>query len=202
MTAGRLCYPVFITFILTLPYGCGFPEHFKQNLQESSESYNAPEQLSGDPKDTGILLVDAFKKIAFNEMLLSGVAVVDTSGLQKPITYGSFRRGGFLSQISGVVVIPNLRPGTYRIVKIKTENVNVWETLPLPITEEFEVEVRAGEPTYFGRIHVKQPFASPQREITIQYDKNREAESWKMVADKYSDSPWTTIIAKRIAVLK
>jgi hypothetical protein len=188
--------------LLVLLNGCAVTEQIKQNYQEASESYYVPEQLNGSPQDTGILLVDAVTEKTLNTMPLSGVAIANLREPEKAIVFGSFKKGGFLSQQSNVVVIPNLQPGTYKIVKINTQNVNMWETVYMPTTKEFEVEINAGKPTYFGQIQVKHPFGSTDRKIAVRYDKNREAESWKMVGDKYSDSPWVAVINTHIKELK
>ncbi len=202
MRTDNLYRALLYTSLLALLYGCAVPEQIKQNYQEASELYHAPEQLFGNPQDTGILLVDALTEKPLNSMPLSGVAITNTQEPQKPIVFGSFKKGGFLSQQSGVVVMPNLQPGRYRIVKIKTQNVNMWETLHLPTTKEFEVEIHAGKLTYFGQIQVKHPFGSTDRKISIRHDNSREAESWKLVVDKYGDSPWAAIINTQIKGLK
>ena len=191
-----------LTLIFVVLNGCAVTEQFKRNYQEASEAYYAPEKLEGNTQDTGILLVDAVTKKSLNTMPLSGVAIVNVREPSKEIVFGSFKTGGLLSQMSGVVVVPNLQPGTYKIVKIKTQNVNMWETLYMPETKEFEIEIAAGKPIYFGQIQVKHPFASTDREIHIQYDKKREATSWKVVVDKYSDSPWVQTIAAHIKSLE
>ena len=135
-------------------------------------------------------------------MPLSGVAIVNIKAPEKEITVGSFKTGGVLSQISGVVVIPNLMPGIYRIVKIRTQNVNMWETLYMPVTKEYEVEIKAGSPVYFGQIYVRHPMGTTDREISVKYEKSREIDSWKKVINKYNESLWAKIINEHINKLQ
>jgi len=200
LNSARL--PLLITLCCGLINGCGVTEQIKQNYQESMQTYYAPESLESNTQSTGILLVDAVTTKIANTMPLSGVAIVNVNDAGKEITIGSFKTGGLLSQQSGVVIIPNLQPGIYKIVKIRTQNVNMWETLNMPDTKEFEVEISAGKPIYFGQIQVKHPFASTDRAISVKHDKTRESESWKLVLDKYSESPWGAIIDAQINALK
>jgi hypothetical protein len=195
--------------VLVLLNACAFFEQVNRNIeqthQERMESYDVPEQLNGNPQNTGILLVDAIMENAFNNLYLSGVAIANTTNTRepgKPILLGSFKKGGFLSQLSHVVVVPNLQPGIYKIVKVQTDNQKAWETTYMPITKEFEVAIYAGDPTYFGQINIRAPFGSADRIISIKYDKKREADSWKMVMEKYSDSPWVTVINTHIKELR
>ncbi len=191
-----------LTCIFVLLNGCGFAEHFKRTYQEAGETYFAPENLGADTQNTGLLLVDAVTKHMLDTVRLFGVAIASIEDPGKTIIIGSFQTGGFLSQRSGVVVIPNLQPGTYKIVKTRTQTVHEWETLYMPTSKEFEIEISAGKPVYFGQIQIRWLFPSTDREIRIQYDKKREAESWKMVVDKYSESPWITIINTHIKSLE
>ncbi|MGC2049135.1 MAG: hypothetical protein WA635_11065 [Gallionella sp.] len=185
-------HPVTAIICLTvvLLNGCGITEKIKSNYQVTIESYYAPDDLNADTQNTGLLLVDAVSEKSLNTMSLSGVAIVNTNKPKKIIFSGSFKAGSFLSQISGVVVIPNLQPGKYRIIKINTWSANMWETIFMPDTREYEIEISAGKPVYFGQIKVRQPAGSTDIELNIIYDKNRETEAWKMVVDKYNVSPW------------
>jgi hypothetical protein len=191
-------YRALLAATTALLYGCGgLAEHMERYFEEASVAYNPPEQLNGSPQDTGILLVDALStRILSNRMGLTGVAIANLKEPEKPIVFGSIS-SGFLSPPTGVVVIPNLQPGTYKIIKIETANVNYRELLYMPNTKDFEVEIYAGRPTYFGQIQVKRDGS-----ISIQYDKTREAESWGKVVDKYSDSPWVTVINTHVKELR
>lgn len=193
-----LLYVTFLFSITSLMYGCaGVDEALKGHFEETSVYYVAPKQLNGSPQETGILLVDAIStRMLSNKMPLTGVAITNIKEPEKLIAFGSISTG-FLSPSSGVVVIPNLRPGTYKIIKIKVANVNFWELLHMPNTKDFEVEIYAGKPTYFGQVQAKR-----DNSISIQYDKAREAESWGKVVDAYSDSPWVTLINTYIKELK
>jgi len=179
-----------ICLVAILLNGCGITEKIKSNYQVTIESYYAPDDLNSDTQSTGLLLVDGVSEKALNTMTLSGVAIVNTNKPGKIIFSGSFKPGSFLSQISGVVVIQNLQPGKYRIIKINTWSANMWETIFMPNTREYEIEISAGKPVYFGQIKVRQPTGSTDIELNINYDKNRETEAWKMVVDKYDASPW------------
>ena len=182
--------------------GCAVAGQFERNLQESFEAYYAPENLDADPRATGLLLVDAVARAPLNTMSLSGVAVVNVEDPETATAVGSFKTG-FLGQTSGVVVIPNLQPGTYRLVKIRTFGVNRGlETLYMPATTEFEIEVRANTPVYFGQIQVRHPMFSTDREIELDYVKAREVNSWRMVADKYKESEWAEIVEAHIKSLQ
>jgi hypothetical protein len=178
--------------------GCGITEKIKSNYQVTIESYFAPDDLNSDTQSTGLLLVDGVSEKALNTMTLSGVAIVNTNKPDKIIFSGSFKPGSFLSQISGVVVIQNLQPGKYRIIKINTWSANMWETIFMPDTKEYEIEIGSGKPVYFGQIKVRQPTGSTDIELNINYDKNRETEAWKMVVDKYNTSPWVKKINAHI----
>ena len=191
-----------IAAVLSLIHGCAVTEQMQRNFQEASEAYYAPEQLNGDPQETGLLLIDAVTEKLFNTMPLSGVAISNIDTPATPILVGSFKKGGILSQLSGVVVVPNLQPGTYRIIKINTQNANMWEAFPLPANKPFEVQVRRGQLSYLGQIHVKHPVGTTNREVSILHDKRREAEAWSMVVDKYGGSPWSDAITARIKELK
>ena len=197
-------HPTLYLFLLTtLLIGCtAVTEQFKRNYQESTESYYAPDNLGTDIQSTGILLIDAVKKVTFNTMPISGASIVNIDNPEKKIIFGSFKTGGFLSQGSGVVVIPNLKPGAYKIVKIKTQNVNMWETLFMPKTKEYEIVIFAGKPSYFGRIEVKHPMGTTNRIIKLNHEPSREVESWKLVVEKYKESPWVNIINSHIRELK
>ncbi len=193
-------HPATLLICLTavLLSGCGITEKIKSNYQVTIESYYAPDDLNADTQSTGLLLVDGVSEKALNTMLLSGVAIVNTNKPEKIIFSGTFKTGSFLSQISGVVVIPNLQPGKYRIIKINTWSANMWETIFLPNTKEYEIKISAGKPVYFGQIKVQQPNGSTDIELYINYDKNRETEAWRMVVDKYNVSPWVKKINAHI----
>ena len=47
-----------LPFLLVLLNGCAVTEQIKQNYQEASESYYMPEQLNGNPQDTGAIQTD------------------------------------------------------------------------------------------------------------------------------------------------
>jgi len=187
-----------ICLAVVLLDGCAVAEKIQSNYQVTIESYYAPDELNADPQNTGLLLVDGISEKALNTMSLSGVAIVNTNNPENIIFSGSFKSGSFLSQISGVVVVQNLRPGKYRIKRINTWNENMWETIFMPDTSEYEIEISAGKPVYFGQIKVRQPIGSADIELNINYDKNRETEAWRMVVDKYSASPWVKKINAHI----
>jgi len=90
-------------------------------------------------------------------MSLSGVAIAKTDNTGGIIYSGSFKTGGSLSQISGVAVIPNPQPGKYKVIKINTWNMNMWEKILLPSTKDYWMEISAGNPVYFGQLNVRQP---------------------------------------------
>lgn len=193
-----LIYGLLLFTITSLMYGCaGVGESLKEYFEEASTSYNPPAQLNGSIQETGILLVDAIStRMLFNKMALTGVAIVNIKDPEKLLVVGAIS-SGFMSPSSGVVVIPNLWPGTYKIIKIKTANANYREVLYMPNTKDFEVDVYAGKPTYFGQIQ-----ASRDNSISIQYGKAREAESWLKVVDRYSDSSWISLINTHIKELR
>jgi len=58
-------------------------------------------------------------------MSLSGIAIAKTDNTDSIIYSCSFKTGGSLNQISGVVVIPNLQPRKYKIIIINTWNMNM-----------------------------------------------------------------------------
>jgi len=187
-----------ICLAVILLNGCGVTEKIKSNYKVTIESYYAPDDLNADTQSTGLLLIDGVSEKSPNKMSLSGAAIVNTNNPGKIIYSGSFKPGGFLSQISGVVVIQNLRPGKYRLIKINTWSTNMWETIFMPNTREYEFDISAGKPVYFGQIKVSQPSGSLDIELNINYDKNRETEAWKLVVDKYNDSPWVKKINAHI----
>jgi hypothetical protein len=187
-----------ICIAVTLLNGCGITEKIKSNFKVTIESYYAPDDLNADTQSTGLLLVDAVSEKALKTLSLSGVAIANTNNPEDIIYTGSFKSGSFLSQICGVVVIPNLQPGIYRIIKINTWNENMWETIILPDSKEYEIEISAGNPVYFGQIKVRQPTGSSDIEININYEKNRETKAWMMVVDKYDVSPWVKKIKAHI----
>ncbi len=78
-------------------------------------------------------------------------------------------------------------------------NVSFQETLKLPIGN-IAIEVKANTAVYYGQIQI--PWDSTDREIKLKYVKKREIESWKMVSDRYNDSPWATIIDEHIKNLE
>ena len=78
-------------------------------------------------------------------------------------------------------------------------NLNVQRTLNRP-TGDTTIEVRANAIVYFGQIRI--PTNPRDRDIELKYVKKREIESWKMVLDKYSDSPWATMIDEHIKNLE
>lgn len=178
--------------------GCASLEQIEKNNQEVQQAYNAPENLGANTQRTGLLLVDAVTKKALNTMPLEGVVIVNIKEPGMEIVFGTFNTGGFLSGRSGVVVIPNIQPGTYKIVKIKTSNANYWEVLNMPVTKEYEIGIKSGDPVYFGQIEVKHPIGTTDRIIKIKHEISREIESWKLVVDNYKDSPWVDIINAHI----
>lgn len=178
--------------------GCAATEELQSSFRESTTTYSPPANLNADPQSTGLLLVDAITRKPLNEMPLSGAVITEVNNPGKTIQAGSFQTGGFLSPLSGIVVFSDLAPGTYRIVKIRTQNINMWETIELPNNDEYLIKVSAGTPAYFGRIEVKHPFGTTKREVTLKHDKSREGESWKMVVSKYGESPWAEPINRRI----
>jgi hypothetical protein len=64
------------------------------------------------------------------------------------------------------------------------------------------IEVKANIPVYYGQIQIQMPWGSTSRKIKLNYVKKREIESWKMVSNKYNDSPWVTIIDEHIKNLE
>lgn len=181
---------------------CGAPGYVQQSVQESTRTYTAPADLDADPQTTGLLLVDAVTTKALNTMPLAGVVIAAVDDASNEIAVGSFKTGGMLGQLSDVVVVPGLQPARYRIVRLRTANVNMWETLDLPATPEFEVEIGPGRPVYLGQIQVKHPFGSTAREIRVRYDPAREAASWKRVLDRFAASPWAPLIDTHATSLK
>ena len=190
---------IFIITPLTLLilYGCGVVDQYKRHQNESTESYYAPDNLNSNTQKTGILLVDAISEKVSNTLSLSGVAIQNIKEPNNIILIGSFKTGSFLSQQSGVVVIPNLQTGKYRIIKVNMANVNMWEVVYMPKTNEYIVEIKAGKAHYFGQVNIQHPFGSTDRVIKNNYNKTRELESWKMVVEKYKESPWVNIINTR-----
>jgi hypothetical protein len=189
---------ILVCITVILLNSCGFAEKIKSNIHATIESYYAPDDLNADTQSTGLLLVDAVSEKSPNKMLLSGVAIAKTDNPDDIIYSGSFKTGGSLNQLSGVVVIPILQPGNYKIIKINTWNMNMWETILLPSTKEYQVEISAGNPVYFGQIKVRQLTGSTDIDISVNYDKKRETEAWMMVEDKYVASPWVKKINAHI----
>ena len=183
-------------FVLSFAGACAVTERFEQNYQEATAVYPEPVDLDAAPQNTGLLLIDAVTKKALNTMPLSGVAIANLDDPETEITAGSFRSGGFLGQMSGVVVIPGLKPGPYRITRLRTQNANFWESLNMPETADFIIEVRANSPTYFGQVQIVHPVGTTDREIKIDYRKKREVEAWRKVSDRYAGSPWIANIAE------
>jgi hypothetical protein len=178
--------------------GCAVGEQFQKNIQESKESYPPPKDLNCE-KDKGLLLVDAITSRPGNTLSLIGAAIINTNDPGKVILSGAFKTGGLLSQTSGVVVFPNLTPGTYKILKIHMWNVNMWETLYMPTTTEFEIKIEPDKAYYFGQISAHQKFGgSVDRKIEVKFSLDRKTKSWGKVIEKFPDSPCLPIIQKHL----
>lgn len=199
MNVQRYLSPIACTLIFFSIVSCSFPQHFKENYQASLENYPTPEQLSGSPENSGLMIVDAVTEKALNSMPISGASIVNLLEPEAMITAGSFKQGGLFSDLSGVVVFSNLKPGNYRIVKIKTQNANMWEVLSLPNSKEFEIEVVEGKVSYLGQIKIKHPFATTKREISLEYQASRESEALNITVTKFNQSSWAPIIQTQMA---
>ncbi len=195
-------------FVFVFINSCALPAAIiAQAQQMETFSYYAPEDLNGDAQNTGLLLIDAVRKDGFllPSWGLSGVTIASLNEPGKEISIGSFNTGGFFGRDSGVVIIPGLTPGLYRIIRASSQyvdlqaNVSFQETLKLPIGN-IAIEVKANTPVYYGQIQLLK--GSTGRKMKLKYEKKREIESWKMVSDKYNDSPWVTIIDEHIKNLE
>jgi hypothetical protein len=169
----------------------------QDNYRESMQTYPVPDRLAGKPADSGLLLIHAVSKKALNTLPLSGVAIAPVEDATAMILAGSFKSGGLLSQPSGVVVFDALSPGRYRVVRIRTENVNMWETVELPSDADYEFERRPGSLVYLGQIEVRHPVGTATRTFTFNRNADREAAAWKMVLNRYPDSDWTSALGER-----
>lgn len=182
---------------LVMVGGCAVGEQFQRNVQESMESYPPPKDLGCD-KGKGLLLVDAVSSKPGNTLSLLGAAIVNTNDPGKTILSGAFKTGGPLSPTSGVVIFPNLTPGTYKILKIHMWNVNMWETLYVPTTKEFEITIEPDKAYYFGQISAHQKFGSIERSIEVKLNPDRKIKSWGKVIEKFPDSSCLPIIREQI----
>jgi hypothetical protein len=167
--------------------------------------YYAPEDLNGDAQNTGLLLIDAVWIRGFFDATspLGGVTI---SGHGKEISTGSFGTG-FLGMMRGAIIIPGLTPGFYRIIRgsLKIKTAATVMNIEFPLESSMggnAIEVKANTIVYFGQIQIRDTVFPRSREIKLEYDKGREIESWKMVSNKYNDSPWVTIIDEHIKNLE
>jgi len=177
---------------------CAVGEQLKRNYQEATETYPPVVTINSDIQKTGILLVDAAEK----KSSLSGIAVVNLNNPEQVILSGSFKTGGFLSPNSGVSVLSGLHSGKYRLIKVLMRSQKMWETIYMPSTKEFEVEIDAGRAVYMGQIDIEHPMFSTDRIIKINYTKERELDSWKMVNEKFNNSTWKEIINSNMENLR
>ena len=132
-------------------------------------------------------------------MAFSGVTIASLNEPGKKISTGSFYTGGFFGRNSGVVIIPGLAPGFYNIIEITIRHEDLQHNVNMRIAD-IAIEVKANTAVYYGQIQI--PWDSTDREIKLKYVKKREIESWKMVSDRYNDSPWATIIDEHIKNLE
>lgn len=179
--------------VVTMLTSCAVTEQYKNYFKETSEIYEQTKDLNANIDTTGLILIDAVSSKTGNKLSLIGVEIFDTQSPDNSILRASFN-SGFLMTNTGVVVIKDIQPGTYRINKLKFWNVNLTEIVYVPKTSEYEVKVIARKPTYFGQINVRQSFGSADREYEIKYDKVGEVEAWKKVLSKYEKSSWAKTI--------
>jgi hypothetical protein len=195
MLAYALLFLVLSTVVMV--NGCAVGEQYQRHIKESMESYPPPKDLNCE-KEKGLLLVDAISKKPGNTLSLSGAAIFNVDDPGKTILSGDFKTGGPLSPTSGVVVFPNLNPGTYRVLKIHMWNVNMWETLFMPTTKEFEIKIEPDKAYYFGQISVQQKFGSIERNIEVKSSPDRKVKSWGKVTEKFPDSSCLPIIREQM----
>lgn len=177
-------------------------EGAKQYYKESAVSYPTLESLSTDTDNKGLLLVDATGQGPSTRYALSGVGIVRTDNPKDTLLAGSFKTGGPLSPESGIVVFSNLKPGEYRIVKISLWSATRRETAYMPSTPEYLINIKTGQPIYFGRITVKQKGGFPKKNtIKVKYSNLKELKAWKKLLKKFPDSTWTPLINERIKSL-
>jgi len=196
--------PAYVLLLLILPNvmmfnSCAVVEQYQKNIQESRVSYPHLKDLHCE-KGKGLLLVDAITSRPGNTLSLNGAAIINIAAPEKIILSGSFNTAGFLSPLSGVVVFPRLDAATYRVLKINMWNVNMWETLYMPPTEEFEITVEADKAYYLGLISARQtPGGAMNRKIEIRLMPDRELDSWQKLINKFPDSNCLAVVRRHIA---
>lgn len=162
------------------------------------ENYPVRDNLDANVGQTGLLLVDAVGKKALNTLHLTGAAIEAADAPGTLILAGSFRSGGVFSQSRGVVLFDGLAPGRYRLVKVKVENANQWESVLLPDEADYAVDIEAGSVAYVGQIEVRHPMGTTRRDFTINHNPDREKAAWQMVLERYGESAWSQPIAQRL----
>lgn len=167
--------------------------------------YPWPDDLAGDPTQTGLLMIEASMKQPLLKIDFEGAAIVNAISPKKAVFSGSFFMGGFWSEVfgksSGTAVFANLSPGRYRIQKLKFSRSGQWIVVWPPQIKEFTVEVKAGEVSYVGRVLASTSFRSTRVKLGLKRNRQREAEAWKNVLEKYRGSPWTPIIEEHVISL-
>ena len=200
-TSSRLG-SVLSTAVVFLIIGVAAVEDAAPGLFGDEDVYLTVKSLGTDTQGTGLLLVDAIKKSTRGSSGPEGVTVVSVSDPAKAFKAGRFKQGGWLSQDAGLVVVPGLPPGTYRITKAKVISGQEWETLDLPGIEDLKVDIVAGKPVYVGQLTIRHPIGTLRREFDLRYDKAREAKCWKVVTTSFSDSPWVEKINEHLRSLE
>jgi hypothetical protein len=200
-------------FVFVFINSCALPTALIAQAQQGENweqveitNYYVPEDLNGDAQNTGLLLIDAVRKTShYRQWAFSGVTIASLNEPGKKISTGTFYTRVFFGRNSGVVIIPGLAPGFYNIIEITIRhkdlqlNKDLQHNVNMRIAD-IAIEVKANTAVYYGQIQI--PWDSTDKEIKLKYVKKREIESWRMVSNRYNDSPWATIIDEHIKNLE
>ena len=194
-TAARRGGVLVSGLLLLLATGCAA---MKESMDELK---GAPKKLDGSIESTALLLVDA-KLVGKNLLGKTKYATTDAWIVELEeggeSIHGSVWSTGLLSS-SKAAVFHKLRPGKYRIHKIKSNVGQSTAELAVPPGEEFVIELEAGEARYWGRC----TFSDTKRigsglAWEIDTDPELELEEWKSLKKKYKGSAWAPVIDVKI----
>lgn len=161
-----------------------------------------PNGLDVDTTNSAVLLVDFDLKGPLGQSRVKGAALVrDGNGLIRA------------APIKGdLVMFHSLQPGTYSLQFVKVDvymggDLQPRQTLALqrPPSIEINVTVGRGGIHYLGTVVLKGKvglFGLKAPEFQLTPDARRELAAWSEFRKKYSDSPWTVLVDRRILALR
>ncbi len=172
-------------------------------LAAASGCSSSPTVLTGDPTQTGLLIIDAYVK---KSMLIGSARSRVTEGLV--VREGSYEtKKGY--EAAGYVVFSGLPPGRYRVSRVRGRSSiwTNWETWEYVITNpdpDLTITVPAGDVAYLGHLEVwdRAGFDGVGYDFRLLPAPKREKRALEKLLKEYRDSPWADTIRRKLNSLE